>query len=333
MAREEEYKNKKEQLGFLYSKKGLLEQILSFSKDHIYVFDKDRRIVYVSISGILTLGLSFEELIGKKWNDLNLKKDVKEPFDQRLNAVFLTGKPLTGETVFYPDDLEKYYEYVLSPVKDEKGNVELVIAISRDITDRKRVEQILQENDLYNSSLLRLYRSLGQATTYTQIIEALRPEIKKMLGYESVYLQLVQEKENQLLLLDAGGPVEEAAKKMMKMDPRFQTIIGKEKFLIIPMADDPYLQEASHAKHVHVIADAQTHPLTNKEVVKVTKNRTIVAVPLILAEKKLGLFVMGTFGNEGVKVPNNRQIDYLETLANHVAVALDRVRFLAECKR
>jgi signal transduction histidine kinase len=119
----------------------------------------------------------------------------------------------------------------------------------------------------------------------------------------------------------------------MNMDPRFSTEIGGEDFLVLPVTGDPYLEKMARAEDVYIVEDAMTHPLANVDIaIACGYLHTVVMVPLILAEKKLGFFAMTTIGDEGILIPNARQIDYLRTLANHVAVALDRVRFLAERK-
>jgi putative nucleotidyltransferase with HDIG domain len=176
---------------------------------------------------------------------------------------------------------------------------------------------------------LRLYAALGQANSYRAIVEALRPEIERMLGYGSVWFQLVRGDNEDLLLLDAGGPVEESVKNLMQ-DERFRVRLHDEDFLVIPVRGDPFLTEIIEGHEIYVAEDARTHPLTNKDIVDICGNRTMVCMPLMLAERTLGALSTGTFFDEGVRVPTPIQLDYLRALSNHVAVAMDRVRFLGE---
>lgn len=184
----------------------------------------------------------------------------------------------------------------------------------------------------YDRSLLRLYATLGGAQTYREIVTALLPEIERMLGYKSVWMHLVREGTDQLLLLEAGGTVEEASTNKLIEDDRFRVNINGEDFLVLPM-EDPWLAEIHASNDIYITEDARTCPLTNKDIVAITGSRTVVSVPLRLANKTLGSLDMGTFFDEGVLLPNEQQLDYLRQLSNHVAVALDRVRFLAERKQ
>lgn len=181
----------------------------------------------------------------------------------------------------------------------------------------------------YDRSLLRLYSGLGLAITYRAIIDALRPEIEQMLGYTSVWLQLVVPGTMDLLVLDSGGQVEASIKALLNAEEDTLHRHG-EQFLYLPIAGEPFLTEIIEHGGVFVAEDARTYPTTNKDVIAITGQRTVVCTPLKLAERTLGYLSTGTFFDEGVLVPDQAQREYLEKLSNHVAVAIDRVRFLGE---
>lgn len=182
----------------------------------------------------------------------------------------------------------------------------------------------------WDASLLRLYRELGSADSYTAIVASLAPEIEHMLGYGSLWLQIIQEDQGVALTLDfGGGPIIEVMKKLLE-DERFRLTLHGEDFVVVPIGDDPWLHEILESGDVHVTEDARTHPLTDKDLIAVTDQRSVVCLPLGMAERTLGWLVMGTFGDEGVRVPDADGLDYLRRLANHVGVAMDRVRFLGE---
>ena len=57
-------------------------------------------------------------------------------------------------------------------------------------------------------------------------------------------------------------------------------------------------------------------------------NRTIFNVPIMLFDRHLGSVGMGTFHDEGVRVPTELEKEYFSTLASHMAVTLDRIHLL-----
>ncbi|MFQ4142938.1 PAS domain S-box protein [Chlorogloeopsis sp. ULAP02] len=128
----------------------ILEAILSASVDHIYIFDRAGRYRYVSEGGAAVLGLQSKDFLGKIWQELNFPVDMTETMeelDTHRQAVIATGQPLRSETAYLAIDGMRYYEYIFTPLQHPNQGIEGAIAISRDITERKRAEAALQESE------------------------------------------------------------------------------------------------------------------------------------------------------------------------------------------
>jgi PAS domain S-box-containing protein len=117
-----------------------LTAILETSVDHIYVFDQDGRYRYVSDGGAQVLGLQASDLIGKTWRDIGLPADLMEQVDVQRETVMRTGRSLRSETTFVTNSGVKFYEYILTPLQQSDNSTHAVVAVSRDITDRKQAE-------------------------------------------------------------------------------------------------------------------------------------------------------------------------------------------------
>jgi len=174
---------------------------------------------------------------------------------------------------------------------------------------------------LPTKALLQLCKRLERAWNLPDILDAFSPVAQQVLGYRHSWLALFSQKPGFCTVIShmtAGGE-SELSRKTQSME--------------IPIAGDTMLQEIMGADHVVVVEDARTDPRTNKEMVALLENRTIINVPLVLAEQRLGALGMGTHGDiEGVRVPLPWQIDFMQAMAGHVAVALDRVRFMGARK-
>lgn len=166
-------------------------------------------------------------------------------------------------------------------------------------------------------ALLQLCKRLERAWNLSDILNAFSPVALQVLGYPHSWLAVVNQDRDFCTIVShmtAGGE-SELSRRTHSME--------------IPIAGDAMMQEIVGADHVVVVEDARTDPRTNKEMVALLQNRTIVNVPLVLAEQRLGALGMGTHGDtEGVRVPLPWQIDFMQAMAGHVAVALDRVRFM-----
>ncbi len=172
-------------------------------------------------------------------------------------------------------------------------------------------------------ALLQLCKRLERARTLPDILGAVAPVVEEVLGYAHTWLALVGDRPGFVSVIS-----------QLTSDPHYLDRHQIAQTMDIPIAGDRMLEEILAADHVVVVNDARTDPRTNKAVVAQLDNRTIVNVPLSLAGERLGVVGMGTFGDaEGVRPPQDWQLDFLQALAGHVAVALDRVRFLERQKR
>lgn len=181
----------------------------------------------------------------------------------------------------------------------------------------------LSETQDSTKALLQLCKRLERAWNLPDILAALAPVVDQVLGYPHAWLAL---------LGDRPGFVSIISQATTRVG--FDQFHAAAESLEIPLAGDPMLEELLKADHVVVVLDARTDPRTNKKVVAQLQNRTIINVPLLLADECLGALGMGTYGDaEGVRPPSDWQLEFMQTLAGHVAVALDRVRFLQTRKR
>ena len=84
----------------------MLETILSASPHHIYIFDRAGRFLYANRASLQSMrailqkaeALKLPEIFGKTGQELGFSPDLMEHHEARLEPVFLTGQPLTGET-------------------------------------------------------------------------------------------------------------------------------------------------------------------------------------------------------------------------------------------
>lgn len=170
--------------------------------------------------------------------------------------------------------------------------------------------------------LLQLCKRLERAWTLHDILDAVAPVLDEVLGYPHAWLALVSEREGFVSVIGHRKQGQESAFSRSQMA------------LEIPIAGDAMLEEIMSADHIVVVEDARTDPRTNKAIVNQVHNRTIINVPLMLAEQRLGTLGMGTHGDEeGVRPPLPWHLDFMQAIAGHVAVALDRVRFMQAHKQ
>lgn len=121
--------------------------ITEHTPDTIVRFDRDCRRIYANPSALRITGLSEEELLGSKPSDFSPLKDTAL-FEQTLRDVIQTGKEATLEMEFTsPMGYKGWRHLHIVPETDANGEVKSVLAVGRDISERKKIEFQLRDNE------------------------------------------------------------------------------------------------------------------------------------------------------------------------------------------
>ena len=87
------------------------------------------------------------EAVGKNFFELDYPHDLAAQLQRQIQEVIDTRQPVKDETPYTSAVGERQYEYIFVPVLGADGSVEAVAGSTRDITERKRVEQALRDAD------------------------------------------------------------------------------------------------------------------------------------------------------------------------------------------
>lgn len=116
----------------------------------IQVTDDEENIVYVNTAFEEESGYDAEELIGETPSILSSGEHDDEFYDEMWNTL-TSGEVWEGELLNEDKDGERYWiDQTISPITDESGDLEYLIAINTDITDKKRDSQ---RKEVLNSML------------------------------------------------------------------------------------------------------------------------------------------------------------------------------------
>jgi PAS domain S-box-containing protein/putative nucleotidyltransferase with HDIG domain len=129
-----------------YVSETLYRTLAEAAPDMIFIIGRDDRVEYVNRIAAESLGRKPEDLIGKPRAQF-FPSGPSQRQGERISDVFESGKPLFIEhcTPFKGWDL--WMHTWLVPLKNESGKVASVLGISRDITERKKMEESLRESE------------------------------------------------------------------------------------------------------------------------------------------------------------------------------------------
>jgi len=145
---------RKEAEALLDLRASLLTAIFSSSVDHMFILDKDMRLLYASKSAADDLGLTTEQMIGKTLRDLGAPPALIEPVEVNFRKALTMGMATQGEIPYPGISGVREHEYIMTPIRGEEGDVELVLGMVRDITERKVAEEKVHAASLYSRSLI-----------------------------------------------------------------------------------------------------------------------------------------------------------------------------------
>ncbi|HVW01304.1 MAG TPA: ATP-binding protein, partial [Planctomycetaceae bacterium] len=126
-------------------RKRLYETILSATPDFVYVFSLDYRILYANDALVAMWGVG--DPGGKTFLEIGYEPWHAEMHCREIDQVRATKAAIRGEVPFSGTNGRKIYDYIFVPVFGPDGEVEAVAGTTRDVTERKGMEEELRDAD------------------------------------------------------------------------------------------------------------------------------------------------------------------------------------------
>ncbi|WP_051621082.1 PAS domain S-box protein [Paenibacillus sp. UNC451MF] len=163
----------------LRATKEMLESLITNTSDAIDVIDLQGHVLQINDAFERIYGWSGEEIIGKQ---LPLIPDEqKDELKQIVNQLLSGGEITDYETIrLHKDGSVLQVSLTISPIKNADGETIAIAGISRDITERKKTEELLRKSD--------------RLAVVGQLAAGLAHEIRNPLTSLKGFLQLMYER-------------------------------------------------------------------------------------------------------------------------------------------
>jgi len=117
----------------------------------VFRVDADGRIDYVNARAAEQMGLTPQEMLGRRCDDLGMDADLWQAWKTELTLVFSTGHPSSFEFITHVGP-ERLVEFRLAPQLDGTGRVESVIVAALTIDEVRRLRKSIEcKDDLFRS--------------------------------------------------------------------------------------------------------------------------------------------------------------------------------------
>ena len=120
---------------------------LSHTPDFTYIFDLEGRFTYVNRSLLSLWQMPLEAALGKNFLQLGYPPELAERLQRQIEEVIETRQPVRDQTPFTgPTGETRHYEYIFVPVAAADGQVEAVAGSTRDVTERNRGAELIEQD-------------------------------------------------------------------------------------------------------------------------------------------------------------------------------------------
>ncbi|UGB37097.1 PAS domain-containing protein [Frateuria soli] len=160
----------------------LFTAMLDSIPDYIYAFDRAHRFAYVNRAMRQLFGQAGDP-VGRTFQELGYPSTLAERLDGHLRHIFDTGETVEDELFFTsPNGPRAYYQFAWGPVRSEGGRIEQVVGVSRDTSERRRMEERLRQGEARQSFLLQMGDRIRGLDDAARITSAISEMVGRHLG-------------------------------------------------------------------------------------------------------------------------------------------------------
>jgi PAS domain S-box-containing protein len=275
-----------------------LSQSVIQSPASIMITDYKGDIEFLNPKFIDLTGYTLDEVKGRNPRFLaaeNIQKNVS----QELWKTIKSGKEWTGEFHNKKKNGELFWEHaIISPIKNEEGEIINFIAVKEDITERKRQEQI-------QKIILNISNAVFSKNTLVEFIHFIREELSAIIDTTNFFVALYDDVKQVFFM-----PYHDDQFDSYEFFPKGKTlsawVVDHEKPLLGTVAK---LKELEDAGEVELRGEP---------------SKIWLGMPLKGKEKIIGVLVIQSYTHENAVTEEDREM--LELVSHQISISIEQKR-------
>jgi PAS domain S-box-containing protein len=287
----------KEVEGKLRSAIAFRETIINSITDNLIVIDPQNcRVVLANDSFLSRVGWEPEEVVGKPCFEVMHRREgpcqeegIYCPVQEtaRLKRTVLSDKSFTNA-----QGQERIFQIATYPHFDNDGNVDLVVCLERDVTDRRKMEEALafrsrelQKTQIQLEKLFEISRERTSKRSIPEIVNFLQGKIIETFADSDAVFLILDGDKNFLLLEECPSRVTEPLRRVLRRWAQYG---------LLPDFIE-YLQTISEP-HIITFADRTAVPPFLKVISSVYSSW--FGLPIFAKQNCIGFFVLGSHSHQ-----------------------------------
>ena len=294
-----------------------LRVTLSSIGDAVISTDTDGRVTFLNHVAEKLTGWTSREASGRLLEEVFIilneesRRPAENPAARALREGVIVG--LANHTLLIAKDgAERPIDDSGAPIRDETGAVLGTVLVFRDVTERRRSEKTLRNQRDRARLLWEAAGILLRSENPEVMLRGLFAKISETLGLDAYFNFMVDDTRRNLRLQSCLGIPEEDVRRLTRLELG-QAVSGTV---------------ALYQRSI-VISHIQESDDPNIELLKRYGVRTYACYPLLANGRLLGTL---SFGSRTRDELTQSELEFLETIANYVAVAYERIRLLTELR-
>jgi|GEM_PF-1769029 len=299
-------------------RKSVEEELRKFSRaveqsvSSVMITDTNSRIEFVNPAFTRLSGYSAAELIGEKPNISKSGLTPSEHYEQ-LWQVISAGGEWQGEFLNRKKNGDLYWVSAsISPIRNADGVITHYLSIQEDITERKRIEDALAQQNVYLSALHDISVGVLSRLDLEDLLQPLIDRVGQLLHTKHGFIALVDRERDQLVFMFGSGAFTSLIG--LRLQPG-EGLAGKVWQTGRPLVVDDYRAW-----------DGQS-PQVRSDVVK-----TLVGLPLTSHSQVIGVIGVGRDDTSDKRFADE-EIEVLNRLAHLASISIENARLFDETQR
>ncbi len=282
--------------------------LVESTEDSVYLVDKMGTYLFMNKNCLSRFDLPIGKVVGRPYGKFHSEEKTNE-FCEKLKEVFETGRSVQYEHKSERDGL--YFLRTLSPVEDHDGNSTAVTVISKDVTERKRAEELGKRK----TALAMLSSAVAQRISSKLELDELLPEIvtavHEAFEYYSVALFMVDEDAGCLKLQSVAGHSPDTSPK------DFRIALG-----------EGMTGYAAVTGETQAAGDVSQDPHYVRKAMEKTASE--LALHIKRGEKVIGVLDLQSDDYDAF---DETDVGAMEALADQIAIAIENAQLFQETQR